>query len=195
VLDVIATFGRRKQRECGRDERGDVIEGARSCSAEKRFQFRKRLFNGIEIGTVRRQKPERRADGLNGRADLRLPMDREVIEDDDIAGAQGGHEDLLDIGEKAAVVDGAIKHRRRRQALRPQRRDDRVGLPVAIGSVIVQSAAAQTAAIPAEQIRGDAAFVDEHPLAHVAQWHPRAPVAALSRDVGPALFVGVHRFF
>ena len=64
-------------------------------------------------------------------------MHREIVEDDDIAGVQGRHEHLLDIGEKAAVVDRPIKHRRRREALRPQRGDHCVGLPMAVGSVIV----------------------------------------------------------
>ncbi len=59
MSDVVATFGGREQGECGRDERSDVIEGAWSCGAEKRFQFGKRLFDGIEIGTVRRQKAQR----------------------------------------------------------------------------------------------------------------------------------------
>lgn len=119
MSDVISTFGWREQGQCGRDERVDVIERAGACGAEKRFQFRKRLFNGIEIGTVRRQKTERRADRCERGADFRLPMHREVIENDDIAGAQGRHQHLLDIGEKAAVVDRAIKHRRRGEALRP----------------------------------------------------------------------------
>jgi hypothetical protein len=195
MSDVVATFSWREQRECGGDERNDVIEGVWSGGAEERFQFRKRLFDGIEIGTVRRQKAERRADRRDRSADFRLPVHGEVIEDDDIAGAQGRHEDLLDIGEKAAVVDRAIKHRRRRQALRSQGGHDRVGLPMPVGGVIIQAAAAQTATISAQQISRDAAFVHEHPLADIAQRHPGAPVAALSRDVGAPLFVRVYRFF
>jgi hypothetical protein len=38
-----------------------------------------------------------------------LFVHREVVEDDDVAWAQGRHEDLLDIREKRGVVDRAIK--------------------------------------------------------------------------------------
>jgi hypothetical protein len=55
--------------------------------------------------------------------------------------------------------------------------------------------AAQTPSIPTQEIGRDPAFVDEDPLAHVAQRQPRTPLPALSGDVGPPLFVGVYRFF
>jgi hypothetical protein len=70
-----------------------------------------------------------------------------------------------------------------------------VGLPMAVGRVIVQATAPQTASVATDQVRGHPAFIDEDPLAYVAQRQPGPPVAALSRDVGPTLFVGVNRFF
>jgi hypothetical protein len=195
VSNVIATFGGCEEGERGRDKCRDVIKRPRSCGAEKRFQFRKRLFDGIEVGTVRGQKAERRPHGRNRGADLRLSVDGKIVEDDDVARLQGRHEHLLDVGQEATAVDRAVKHRRRRQAVRSQRGDDGVRLPVTVRGVIVEADAPQTAAISAEQIGRDAALIDEDPLANVAQWHPRAPVAALSRDVRSPLFVGVHRFF
>ena len=59
-------------------------------------------------------------------AHLGLLVDGQVVEHDDIPGAERGHEDLLDIGEKTGVVDRAVKDGRRRQPLEPQRGDDRV---------------------------------------------------------------------
>jgi hypothetical protein len=38
-----------------------------------------------------------------------LLVDGQVAEDDDIAGPECGHEDLLDIREKTGVIDEAIK--------------------------------------------------------------------------------------
>ena len=195
VSDVVATFGWCEEGERSGDERVHLVECARSCGAEKRFQFRERLFDGIEIGTVRRQEPQGRPHARNRGVDVRLPVRREIVEYDDVARLQGRHKHLLDVGEKAAVIDRPIKHRRRGQACGSERGDDSVGLPVAGGRVIRQPTAAQTAAIPAEQIRGDAALIHEDPLADVAQGQPGAPVAALRRDVGPSLFVGVNRFF
>lgn len=116
VSDVIATFGGREQRECGRDERRDVIESTGSCGAEQRFQCGKRLLDGIEIGTIRRQKAERGADRGDRRLDFRLAVHRQIVEDDHVPWPQGGDEHLLDVRQKAAGVERAIKHRGRREA-------------------------------------------------------------------------------
>jgi hypothetical protein len=49
-----------------------LIKAARSGGPEKRLQFGKRLFDGIEVGTVRREEADRRADRFDGRGDGRL---------------------------------------------------------------------------------------------------------------------------
>jgi len=193
--DVIPTFGRCEERECGRDQRRDVIEGAWPRRTEKRFQLGKCLFNRIEVGTIRRQKTKRGARRPDRGVHLGLPVYREVIQDDDIAASQGRHEDLLDVGEKTRVVDGPIEDGGCGEPLGPQRRDHGVGFPVAIGGVIVQAMAAQTPAVPTQEIGRHPTLVDEDPLAHVAERQPRAPLSALSGDVGAPLFVGVYRFF
>jgi hypothetical protein len=63
------------------------------------------------------------------------------------------------------------------------------------GRVIAEPRAAQTPPIPAEQVRGHAALIQEDVLPDVAERLPLAPSPPLSGDVGPALFVGVNRFF
>ena len=50
-----------------------------------------------------------RADGFNRRADLWLFMHHQVIEDDDVAGAECRRQDLFDVGEEAHIVDRTIK--------------------------------------------------------------------------------------
>jgi hypothetical protein len=59
----------------------------------------------------------------------------------------------------------------------------------------VQPDAARTAAIPAQQVGRHTTFIEKHVLAHVAQRLPVPPSAAISGDVGTALFVGVDGFF
>ena len=61
MSDIVLTFGWREERQRDRDEFGDVIKTARPDGTQKRFQFRERLFDGIEIGTVGWQKAEVRA--------------------------------------------------------------------------------------------------------------------------------------
>jgi hypothetical protein len=66
---------------------------------------------------------------------------------------------------------------------------------MAAGRVIVESRAPRTATVPTKQVSGDAAFIKENVLPHIAERQPVAPAAALSGDVGPPLFVGVDSFF
>ena len=93
------------------------------------FSFANAMFDRIEVGTVGRQKAELRADGFDGRADLRLLVDREIVEHDDIAGPQRRDQHLLDVGEKARRVDRPIEDGRRREPVQPQRGDRPCGSP------------------------------------------------------------------
>ena len=195
MLDVVPTFGRGKEGERGGDKSRDVIEGTRVGGAKERFQFGKRLFDRIEIRTVRRQKPELRAGPFDGRADVGLAVHREVVEDDDVAAAQRRHQDLFHVREKARVIDRSIKHRWRGEAVWPQRRDDGVRLPMPARGVIAEPRTAWTPTIPSEQVGPHPAFIEEDVLPRVAERQPRPPAPPLRRDVGPALFVGVYRFF
>jgi hypothetical protein len=136
-----------------------------------------------------------RADGFDSGADLRLFMDREVIEHHDITGAQRGDQDLLDISPEGRIVDRSVEDRRRAQPLEPQRGDHRVRLPMAAGSVIVEPDAARTAAIPSQQVSRHATFIEKHVLAHVAQRLPALPLAPGRGDIRASLLVGVYRFF
>ena len=195
MSDVIPTLGRREECERGRGERGDLVEGTRARGPHERFQFRERHLDRVEVGTVGRQKADLRARGFDGCAHLGLFVDSEIVEHHDITASQGRGQHLLDVGPKACVIDGPIKDGRRRQAGGPQRRHDRVRLPMPAGRVIAQAHAAETAPVAAQQIGRNAAFIDEDVLPRVAQRQPIAPATPLSGDVGAALFVGVKRFF
>ncbi len=195
MSDVVSTFGRGEEFKGGRDQGVDVIERTRARGAEERFQFRERLFDRIEIRTVRRQESERGAGVFNGRAGLRLSVDGEVIEHDHVAGPQRRHEHLVEVGQKAGVVDRPIKHGGRGEAVRAERGDHRVRLPVSAGGVIVQPYAAGTPSGAAEQIGGDATLVKKDVLPHITERQPVPPASARRGDVRASLLFGVDRFF
>lgn len=136
-----------------------------------------------------------RADGFDRRADLRLFMDREIVEHHDVTGAQGGDEDLFDVGAEGRRGDRSIEDRGRAQPLEPQRGDHRVRLPMAARGVIVQPDAARTAAVPSQQIGRHATFIEKHVLAHVAQRLPPLPLSPGRGDIRASLLVGVYGFF
>jgi hypothetical protein len=57
---------------------------------------------------------------------------RQVVHDDDVAGAQFGHEHLGDVGFEPVAVDRPVQHHRRDHAGHAQARDQRGGLAVAV---------------------------------------------------------------
>jgi hypothetical protein len=195
VAHKIAAFGNREESERGSDQRTDVIKRSRTRGAEERFQLRERELDGVEVGTVGRQKSEVRADAFDRGAHRGLFVDREIVEDDHVAWAERGHQDLLDIGQEGGRVDRSVEDRGRREAVDAERRDHRVRLPMATGRVVPKAGAAGTAAVAAQQIGGDAALVEKHVVPHVAERLPRVPLPARGRDIRPALIVGVYRFF
>ena len=195
VSDVVPAFGRCEQGERTRDEFEDMVEAARTEGPQKGFELREGEFNGIEIGTVGRQKPQARADAFTGGLHLRLLVHREVIEHDDLARPQRGDEHLLDVREKGGIVDRSVKHGWRREAVDAERGDDRLRLPVPARRVIAEAQAARAAAIATQQIGRDPRFVDEDVAARIVQRQGVLPSSPRRRDVRSPLFVGVYRFF
>jgi hypothetical protein len=61
--------------------------------------------------------------------------------------------------------------------------------------MIAQAGATWAAAVAAQQIGGDAAFIEKDVLAPIAKRLAVAPPLARQDDVRPTLFVGVYRFF
>ena len=145
--DVVGAFVGGEQVERHRDETADLLIAPRARGAQERFQFGERKLDRIEIGTVRWEEPQRRADVFDRGSDFRLLMDREVVEDDDIARSQRRHQDLFDVGEETRTIDGPIEDGGGAEALEPQRGDHGVGLPMTAGRVIRESGAARAPAI------------------------------------------------
>jgi len=86
VPDVIPALFRREEHERRGDERQHMIERSWSRGPEERFQFGEGLLDRIEVGTVRWQKADLRADSFDGGADLRLFVHGEIVEHHHIAG-------------------------------------------------------------------------------------------------------------
>ena len=193
--DKIAAFDGGEQVERGGDQRADVIEGAGARGAEQGFEFGEGELDRIEVGTIGRQEPQRGAGGFDSVAHLRLFVDGEVVEDDDVAGVQRRHEHLLHVGAKTGVINRAIEDGRRRQAVEAQRRHDGVRLPMTARRVVAQARPARAASVAAEQVSGDAAFIEKHILARVPQGLPRLPPPAGVGNIRPTLFGGVYGFF
>ena len=195
MADVVGALLLREETERDGDEVTDLVECTGSGGAQKRFEFGEGLLNGIEVGAVGRQEPQEGPGLLDGRPHVGLLVGREVVEDDDIAGSERRHQDLLDVGAEGVVVDGPIKDGGGGQRGGPERRHHGMRLPVTAGRMVGNPHAAETARVATDQIRGDAGFIDEHILARIVERLGLDPPAAGRGDVRPALFVGVYGFF
>lgn len=191
----VVAFARREEVERDRDQLEHLLVAAGSRSPQKRFQLRKGEFDRIEIGTVRREKPEARPGAFDGGLDLRLFMHREIVEDNDIAWPERRHQRLLDVREKAGIVDRSIEDHWSVDAITAERRDECVHLPMATRRVVTQPHPSRAPAIPTQQVRRDAGLVNEHVAARVVQAQRVLPAPARRGDISAALFVGVYRFF
>jgi len=147
--DVVRALVRHEEAEGGSHQLADVIERARTRGAKERLQFRERLFDRIEVGTVGREKSQKRTRLFNRHAHLGLLVGGEIVEHDDIARAQRGRQDLLDVGAEGGGVDRSIEHRRCGQLGGAEGGDHRVRLPVAARRVIANARPAQAARVAA----------------------------------------------
>jgi len=145
--DVVCTLVRHVEPEGRRHQLADVVERAGTDCAHERLQFGERLFDRIEVRAVGRKKSQARARLRNRDVNLGLFVGGEIVEYDDIAMAERGHEDLLDVGAERGVVDRAIEHGRCRQFRGAERRDHGMCLPMAAGRVIRDARAARAAGV------------------------------------------------
>lgn len=195
MSDEVRAFRRCEELHRDRDEFNHLLKVARAGSAEKGFELREGLLDGIEIRTVGRQKPQLRAGRLDQALHLWLFVGRQIIEDDDLTGPQHRDEHLLRVGEERGIVDGPVEDSGRRQAIDLQAGDQRMRLPMAARREITKTRAAGTPAIASEQIRRDAALIEKDERSGVAERLPLSPTAARHDDVRAALFGGVYGFF
>ena len=195
MLDVVCALVWEKQRERGVHQRADLVTGAGTGAAQERLQFGEGQFDGIEVGTVGWKKAQMRPGMLDGLSNLRLFVDREIIEDHDIAAPQCRDEHLLHVGAEGDGIDRAIEHGRRGECCGAQRCDHGVRLPVAAWRVIRRARAPRAPRKAPQQIRGDTRLVHKDVVAGIMKRHHLAPLPPRGGDVRAPLFAGVYRFF
>jgi len=122
-------------------------------------------------------------------------MGRQVVHHDDVTGSERRPQDLIEVREKDIAVHRAIEQARCGQPVDAQGREERAGLPVLVWRVIVHATAAETAPVPPNQIRRNAAFIKKNKAFRVNRGGDRPPGRARGDDVGAILFGRACRFF
>lgn len=89
-------------------------------------------------------------------------MASDVIDDDDVAGAQGRDELLFDVGKEAWAVDRTVKDTRRGEPVTSKRRQEGDGAPLAMRSEADKAFASRPSASERRHVGLDPDLVDEH---------------------------------
>ena len=76
------------------------------------FSLAKVFLDGIEVWAVGRQEEEACAGRLDGVSNSWSLMARQIVHNHDVAGADFGHQHLLDIGLEGIAVDRTVEHHR-----------------------------------------------------------------------------------
>ena len=86
----------------------------------------------------------------------------QIIKDDDVVGLEGWDQELLDVGEKALAVDGAVEETRRFNTIAAQCGQEGRRLPVAVRRFCDEALAARGPAVEAGHVGPGPGLVDEH---------------------------------
>ena len=122
-------------------------------------------------------------------------MTAEIVHDDDVAGFEHGHEDLLDIGEEAKAVDRPIEDAGGGDPIAAQRGEKGKRLPTATRDLGHETLALQAASMGARHIRLRPSLVDEDKPVRGELSLVALPAATPPSNVGSVLFAGVQAFF
>ena len=159
------------------------------------FEFGKSLFNGIEVGAVRRQVADAHPSRREQPTDILDFMGGEVVEDERVPLAQLGTEHLLQINRENLGIDRAFNQKRRFDAFMAQGRDESGTLPVAMRDGAETTLAHQAATMVAGQLGVQAGFINKHQLADIPAGLLRSPKPPGGFNVRPILLGGARRFF
>ena len=160
-----------------------------------RFEFGESLFNGIEIGAVRRQVADANPSSREQPTDILDFMGGEVVEDERVALAQLWTEHLLQINRKNLGIDGAFDQKGSFDAFMAQGRNKGGALPVAVRDGTDTTLAHRTATMVAGHLGVQASFINKHQLPDIPARLLPAPKPPGGFNVRPILPGGARRFF
>ena len=87
----------------------DGVLGSGGGLAQPVLELGEEHLDRVQVGGVLGQEEEPRAGGADGLADRGALVRAEIVHDDDVAGPERRHQDLLDVEPEALAVDRAVE--------------------------------------------------------------------------------------
>ena len=194
--EVVSAFRGSEEVKEAADRRPErAVDGSLGGLAQERLELGEGVFDWIEVGRVGGQVEKARARRFDPLARRRPLVAGQVVHDDDIAHAQFGSKDALDIGLEGEPIDRAVEHERRNHAARRQAGDESRRFPVAVGNANPQPLAAAAAAVGPSHVGRSPGLIDEDQAFGIEIELAFEPGFAPLQDVGAVLLRGVSGLF
>lgn len=169
--------------------------GSAGGLAQEVLELCEDLLDRVEVGGVGRQEQQMRARSPDRGADGLSLVAAEVVEDNDVAGPEGGDQRLLDPGGEAVAVDRAVEQAGRVDAVAAQGRKEGQCAPMAMRMSAWQTLAARGPAAQGGHVRLDPGFIKKDQPLRVNLPLMLLPPGALAGDLGAQGLAGEHAFF
>lgn len=153
------------------------------------------LLDGIEIWAVWRQEQQPGPHAADSVADGGSFVAAQIVHDDDIAGRERRHEELLDIVGEALAIDRLVEHARGVDPIAAECREEGHRTPMAIGHLGVKPLADRRPATQRRHVGLRPGFVDEDEARRIKPALIFLPLFASPSDHGSELFGGQYAFF
>ena len=169
--------------------------GPLSGLAHQVLELGKNLFDWIEIRAVWRQEQELGTSAADRLADGGPFVTAQIIHDDDVAGRERRHQELLDILSKALAVDRLVEHAGSVDPITAERRQEGHRAPMAIRYFGMEPLTDRRPAAQRRHVGLGPGLVDEDEASRIKPALILLPLLASPGDRGPELFGGQHAFF
>src|SRR5215813_1396210 len=172
---------------------GSLEEGLSpsGTAPQEGFQLGPARLNGREVRRIGRQEDDLSADGSHDLFDIRDPMHFKIIEEDDVAGLQGGNQHLLDKRLKGIGIDSPLYAHRSYHPPQAQRPDQREVRAMITRHAPIRACAAGRTRIPAGHGGMGTGFVHKDELFPGQGRH----LSTKRRAFGLIALAGHQRFF
>ena len=132
---------------------------------------------------------------LDGVAHGSAAVAGKVVHHYDVAGLEGGHQHLFDVGEEGGAMHGTVEHHGSGHTAQPQGTNEGCGLPVPMRHRGAATLSARSAAASSRHLGGRACFVDEDQPLGLEIGLCLDPGLPAAEHVSPLLLAGVRGFF
>ena len=119
----------------------------------------------------------------------------QVVDDDDVAGFEGGDEKLLHIGGEADGVDGAIEDRRGVDPVVSKSGQEGHGFPMTVGRFGIEPLSPSAPSVGPRHVGLGPGLIDKDQAPGIDLALIALPTLAPPRHVRPVLLAGQHAFF